>query len=132
MNGRCPASTRVPTEFRRGQTLSQQDLIVRLNDLGYADRPAVTQPGEFTGFRNVLTLIPRGGELAGKTIKITFPAGRVTRQNPNPAGGRGIQSLEVVGQGRTERRSARSAASDLADGLGHAREAASRAAGHDP
>ena len=89
-------------EFRRGQTLSQQDLIVRLNDLGYADRPAATQPGEFSGFRNVLTLIPRGGELAGKTIKITFPAGRITKQNPNPAGGRGIQSLEVVGQGRTE------------------------------
>jgi penicillin-binding protein 1B len=91
-----------PAEFRRGQTLSQQDLIVRLNDLGYADRPTVTQPGEFTGYRNVITLIPRGGELAGKTIKITFPPGRVTRQNPNPAGGRGIQSLEVDGQGRRD------------------------------
>ena len=32
-------------EFRRGQTLSQQDLIVRLNDLGYADRPAVDAAG---------------------------------------------------------------------------------------
>jgi penicillin-binding protein 1B len=91
-----------PSEFRRGQTLSQQDLIVRLNDLGYADRPAVTQPGEFTGYRNVITLLPRSGELAGKTIKVTFPPGRVTRQNPNPAGGRGIQSLEIVGQGRTD------------------------------
>jgi penicillin-binding protein 1B len=91
-----------PTEFRRGEALSQQDLVVRLNDLGYADRPAVKQPGEFTGFRNVITLVPRGGELAGKTIKITFPAGRATRQNPNPAGGRGIQALEVVGQGRTD------------------------------
>ena len=91
-----------PAEFRRGQTLSQQDLIVRLNDLGYADRPAVTQPGEFSGYRNVITLAPRSGELAGKTIKVTFPAGRVTRQNPNPAGGRGIQALEVVGQGRTD------------------------------
>jgi penicillin-binding protein 1B len=91
-----------PAEFRRGQALSQQDLVVRLNDLGYADRPAVTQPGEFTGFRNVITLIPRSGDLAGKTIKVTFPAGRVTRQNPNPTGGRGIQSLEVVGKGRTD------------------------------
>jgi penicillin-binding protein 1B len=91
-----------PAEFRRGQTLSQQDLIVRLNDLGYADRPGVTQPGEFTGYRNVITLAPRSGELAGKTINITFPPGRATRQNPNPAGGRGIQSLEVVGQGRTD------------------------------
>ena len=91
-----------PSEFRRGQALSQQDLIVRLNDLGYADRPAATQPGEFTLFRNVITLVPRGGELAGKAIKVTFPAGRATRQNPNPAGGRGIQSLEVVGKGRTD------------------------------
>ena len=80
-----------PAEFRRGQTLSQQDLIVRLNDLGYADRPAVTQPGEFSGYRNVITLAPRGGELSGKKIKVTFPAGRVTKQNPNPAGGRGIR-----------------------------------------
>jgi penicillin-binding protein 1B len=91
-----------PAEFRRGQSLSQQDLIVRLNDLGYADRPVVKQPGEFTGFRNVITLMPRSGELAGKTVTITFPAGRTTRQNPNPASGRGIQSLEVAGQGRTD------------------------------
>jgi penicillin-binding protein 1B len=91
-----------PAEFRRGQALSQQDLIVRLNDLGYADRPRVTQPGEFSGYRNVITLAPRSGELAGKTITVTFPAGRVTKTNPNPAGGRGIQSLDVVGEGRTE------------------------------
>jgi len=91
-----------PAEFRRGQALSQQDLIVRLNDLGYADRPAVKQAGEFSGYRNTITLAPRGGELAGKTIKVTFPAGRPTKTNPNPAGGRGIQSLEVVGEGRTD------------------------------
>ena len=91
-----------PAEFRRGQALSQQDLIVRLNDLGYADRPRVTQAGEFSGYRNVITLAPRSGELAGKTITVTFPAGRVTKTNPNPAGGRGIQSLEVVGEGRTD------------------------------
>jgi penicillin-binding protein 1B len=91
-----------PAEFRRGQSLSQQDLIIRLNDLGYADRPSVKQPGEFSGYRNVITLAPRSGELAGKTITVTFPAGRATKTNPNPAGGRGIQSLEIVGKGRTE------------------------------
>ena len=91
-----------PSEFRRGQALSQQDLIVRLNDLGYADRPDAKQAAEFSGYRNVVTLVPRSGELAGKTIKITFPPGRVTKTNPNPAGGRGIQSLEVVGEGRTD------------------------------
>src|SRR5262245_53733786 len=68
-----------PAEFRRGQALSQQDLIVRLNDLGYADRPRVTQPGEFSAYRNVITLAPRSGELASKTISVTFPAGRVTK-----------------------------------------------------
>jgi penicillin-binding protein 1B len=91
-----------PAEFRRGQALSQQDLIVRLNDLGYADRPTAKQAGEFSGYRNVISLVPRGGELAGKTIRVTFPAGKATKTNPNPAGGRGIQSLEVVGAGRTE------------------------------
>ena len=60
------------------------------------------QAGEFSGDRNVITLAPRGGELAGKTIKVTFPAAERTKTNPNPAGGRGIQSLEVVGEGRTE------------------------------
>ena len=55
----------------------------------------------------MITLTPRGGELAGKTIKVTFPAATASpRQNPNPAGGRGIQSLEVVGEGRTEARPA--------------------------
>jgi penicillin-binding protein 1B len=91
-----------PAEFRRGQSLSQQDLVIRLNDLGYAERPAVQQPGEFSAFRNVITLTPRGGELAGKTVKITFPSRPVTKQNPNPTGGRGIQLLEIVGKGRTD------------------------------
>jgi penicillin-binding protein 1B len=89
-------------EFRRGQSLTRQDLVVRLNDLGYADRPAAKQPGEFSGDRNVITIAPRSGQLAGKTVKVTFPPGRVTKTNPNPAGGRGIQSLEVEGEGRTD------------------------------
>jgi hypothetical protein len=33
-----------PFEFRRNQMLSQQDLVVRLNDLGYAERVAAQQP----------------------------------------------------------------------------------------
>ena len=36
-----------PIEIRRGQTFTQQDLIARLNDVGYAQRPDVAQPGEF-------------------------------------------------------------------------------------
>jgi penicillin-binding protein 1B len=89
-------------EFRRGQTLSQQDLVIRLNDLGYAERPAVTGPGEFAVVRNTITLAPRTGDLAGKTIKFTFPVRAATRQNANPPGGRGIQAIEVAGKVRTE------------------------------
>jgi penicillin-binding protein 1B len=91
-----------PAEFRRGQSLSQQDLIVRLNDLGYAERSTVKQPGEFASLRNAITLIPRGGELASKTIKFTFPARAATRQNPLATGGRGVQAIDVTGLGRAE------------------------------
>ena len=30
-----------PLEVRRGETLTEQDLVARLNDLGYAQRPTV-------------------------------------------------------------------------------------------
>ncbi|HLG54232.1 MAG TPA: transglycosylase domain-containing protein [Vicinamibacterales bacterium] len=90
-----------PAEFRRGQSLSQQDLVVRLNDLGYAERPAVQLPGEFAAMRNTITLMPRGGELAGTALKFTFPLRSAGRQNAAATGGRGIQSIEIVGKGRT-------------------------------
>src|SRR5437764_1232221 len=36
-----------PLEIYRGQALSNQQLIDRLNDLGYAQRPRPEKPGEF-------------------------------------------------------------------------------------
>ena len=36
-----------PLEIRRGETLSQKELLDRLNDLGYAQRTQVQNPGEF-------------------------------------------------------------------------------------
>ena len=36
-----------PLELRRGQWLSSAQLVDRLNDLGYAERPKAEQPGEF-------------------------------------------------------------------------------------
>jgi penicillin-binding protein 1B len=91
-----------PAEFRRGQSLSLQDLVVRLNDLGYAERPAVQLPGEFASVRNTITLMPRGGEHAGKVLKFTFPLRPPGRQNAVATGGRGIQSIEIAGsKGRT-------------------------------
>ena len=80
-----------PFEFRRNQMLSQQDLVVRLNDLGYAERAAPQQPGEFAVASNTVTLLPRAGELAGKAVRLTFPK-RAPKSTVAP---RGIQLIEL-------------------------------------
>src|SRR5262249_12044133 len=43
-------------EVHAGEALSEPDLIARLNDLGYAQRPAVEVPGEFAIVRNTVLL----------------------------------------------------------------------------
>jgi len=63
-----------PLEVRRGETLTEAELIARLNDLGYAQRPTVQAPGEFAIARNAVLLTPRAGAFSGKTIRATFPA----------------------------------------------------------
>ena len=78
-----------PVELRRGQTLTPQDLVSRLNDLGYAQRGEADSPGEFTVARNAVTVTPRGGDLAGKAVRVTFA--------------KGIEDLEVAGVGRAQR-----------------------------
>jgi penicillin-binding protein 1B len=80
-----------PFEFRRNQMLSQQDLVVRLNDLGYAERTAAQQPGEFAVASNIVTLVPRGGELAGKAVRLTF----LKRAPKSTVAPRGIQLIEA-------------------------------------
>jgi penicillin-binding protein 1B len=77
-----------PVELRRGQALTQQDLVARLNDLGYAQRAQVESPGEFVIGRNVVAMTPREGALAGKVLRATFA--------------RGLSRLEVVGTGTTD------------------------------
>src|SRR5258708_4730946 len=63
-----------PLEMRRGETLSEQELVARLNDLGYAQRPTAQAPGEFAIIRNAVLITPRTGDFGGKTIRATFPA----------------------------------------------------------
>src|SRR5688572_575324 len=92
-----------PIEIRRGQTFTQQDLIARLNDIGYAQRPDVAQPGEFAVMANEIAITPRSGERKGTHVRVTFPA---PPRNPTAktaaAPRRGIQQIEVVGAGRTD------------------------------
>ncbi|HKE86465.1 MAG TPA: PBP1A family penicillin-binding protein [Vicinamibacterales bacterium] len=80
-----------PVEFRRNQSLSQQDLVVRLNDLGYAERAKAQQGGEFSVAANTVTLVPRAGEQAGKAIRLTFP-----KLSPkSKVAPRGIQAIDA-------------------------------------
>jgi penicillin-binding protein 1B len=61
-----------PMELRRGQALSAQDLVVRLNDLGYAQRAEAVKPGEFAVTREGIAILPRGGPHAGQGIRVSF------------------------------------------------------------
>src|SRR6478752_2367193 len=76
-----------PLTLRVGQGLSEPDLIARLNDLGYAQRERVTQPGEFGIERAGVVFVPRGGTHPGEAIRVAFaPAGKAVRV-ANVAGG---------------------------------------------
>src|SRR5829696_7826252 len=57
-----------PVELRRGQALTELDLVSRLNDLGYAQRARPEAPGEFTVVKNVVAITPRSGQLSGKVV----------------------------------------------------------------
>jgi penicillin-binding protein 1B len=86
-----------PLEMRRGETLTEFELISRLNDLGYAQRPAAQAPGEFSILRNAVLITPRTGDFSGKTIRATFPAPVVRRAGRPPAPPpRGIVALDVM------------------------------------
>ena len=80
-----------PLVLRRGQAVSQQEVIARLNDLGYAQRAAAETPGEFATGRNLVTIVPRAADFGGRAIRVTFPSRASS-----------IQSIEVAGEGRRD------------------------------
>ncbi len=93
-----------PVELRRGQSLSQQDLVSRLNDLGYAQRAAADSA------RRVRGRAQRGRHHAARrrAARQGRPRrdSRLRRRSRGPAAPtrppRGIQDLEIVGSGRTD------------------------------
>jgi penicillin-binding protein 1B len=90
-----------PVDIRRGQAMSEQDLIARLNDLGYAQRPRATKPGEFTPIRAGMLITPRGGPWAGKTVHVEFTTPPANRRAgaPSPVF---IKTIEVTGAGKPD------------------------------
>jgi penicillin-binding protein 1B len=92
-----------PVELRLGQSMSEPDLVARLNDLGYAERPQADAPGQFAVIRNTVTIIPRGGPQRGHPVRVTFAVAPAVRRagtvvTPVPSG---VQAMEVMGAGRT-------------------------------
>ena len=61
-----------PLELRRGQSLTDRQLIDRLNDLGYAQRPQLEKPGEFAIGQGAVAILPRGPEFKGKAVRVVF------------------------------------------------------------
>lgn len=71
-----------PLTLQAGQNITQSELIARLNDVGYAQRSRVEQPGEFAIDRHTVVLISRGGDQAGRPLTVSFPESPVLKTKP--------------------------------------------------
>jgi len=67
-----------PLEIYRGQSLTNQQLIDRLNDLGYSQRPKPEKAGEFAASGGTVSIIPRPAQFKGQVVQVGFQA------TPNP------------------------------------------------
>jgi penicillin-binding protein 1B len=61
-----------PLELRRGQSMTDRQLVDRLNDLGYAQRANVEKPGEFSVGSGSVSILPRSAGLKGKVVRVLF------------------------------------------------------------
>ena len=89
-----------PLTIRRGQRITLAQMIDRLNDLGYAERPRVEQPGEFAIGRDALAVIPTGGDRATQTLRFVFapPPRPRSRKAAVTATGGPLIGIEAVQQ----------------------------------
>ncbi len=61
-----------PLELRRGQSLTDRQLIDRLNDLGYTQRATLEKPGEFAIAAGAVSIMPRGPALRNQIVRVVF------------------------------------------------------------
>jgi penicillin-binding protein 1B len=90
-----------PLELRRGQSLTDHQLVDRLNDLGYAQRVALEKPGEFAVGNSVVAIRPRGAEFKNQVVRVVFqrPMPEVrsaaAKRPPPPRVADRVQQLEI-------------------------------------
>ena len=77
-----------PLEIRRGQSMSERQLVDRLNDLGYAQRPKAEKRGEFAEVGGTVSIMPRPAELKGEIVRVGFEQPVATGANAKAAGRR--------------------------------------------
>ncbi|MCC7418130.1 MAG: PBP1A family penicillin-binding protein [Acidobacteria bacterium] len=75
-----------PLELRRGQAMTEPQLVDRLNDLGYAQRPTLVRPGEFTIETGAVAIYARGDAFKDRVVRVVFqkpaPPARAGRRAP--------------------------------------------------
>src|SRR3989442_89515 len=90
-----------PLEIRRGQSLTDRQLIDRLNDLGYAQRASIEKPGEFAIGKGSVSIKPRAPELKGQVVRVVFQKPAVpdvrtaARRAPPPKAPDRVQRLDI-------------------------------------
>ena len=91
-----------PLELRRGESLTGPQLVDRLNDLGYTERPKPDQPGEFTVGRGTVALMARSGDLKGRIVRVIFqkpaPAVKKASRTAQPRSADHVERLELGSQ----------------------------------
>ncbi|MGH9159572.1 MAG: PBP1A family penicillin-binding protein [Vicinamibacteraceae bacterium] len=80
--------------IKRGQSLTDHQLVERLNDLGYTQRAPVTSPGEFAIGQQAVALVPRTGDHRGRIVRVVF------QQAPDATSGR-VRRIEILHAGTT-------------------------------
>jgi penicillin-binding protein 1B len=90
-----------PFELRVGESLSPEQLVDRLNDLGYAQRGAPEKAGEFTIESGAISISPRAEDLKGSIVRVRFPKAPTPPKNskrPPPKPPARVDRLELDGK----------------------------------
>lgn len=94
-----------PLELWRGQSLTDRQLVDRLNDLGYAERTSAEKPGEFVIGNGEVSIRPRAAALKEQVVRVVFrlPAPavqRAARKPPPPRPADQVLRLELAAKAR--------------------------------
>jgi penicillin-binding protein 1B len=90
-----------PFELRVGESLSEAQLVDRLNDLGYTQRTATDRPGEFTIETGAIAIAPRAEPLKSSVVRVRFPKAPAQPKNskrPPPKPAARVDRLELDGK----------------------------------